>query len=88
MVVDAFEPVLDEILDSQDKTNTDDNTDGWPKIWSPISPLKLKFTRLTHPKPKYGKAHGKALGFQEPVDLKASLHNFRVYVNDTEYFYE
>ena len=24
--------------------------------------------------------------FQEPVDLKASLHNFRVYVNDTEYF--
>ena len=24
--------------------------------------------------------------FQEPADLKASLHNFRVYVNDTEYF--
>ena len=24
--------------------------------------------------------------YQEPVDLKASLHNFRVYVNDTEYF--
>ena len=98
VVAEAFEPVLDDILDSQDKTNTDDNTDGWPKIWSPISPLKakysplkLKFTRLTHPKPKYGspshsKAHDKALGFQEPVDLKASLHNFRVYVNDTEYF--
>ena len=87
VVAEAFEPVLDEILDSQDKTNTDDNTDGWPKIWSPISPTKPKFTRLTHPKPKYGKAHGKkALGFQEPVDLKASLHNFRVYVNDTEYF--
>ena len=87
VVAKAFEPVLDEIL----KTNTDDNTDGWPKIWSPISPLKLKFTRLTHPKPKYGQPshtkHGKkALGFQEPVDLKASLHNFRVYVNDTEYF--
>ena len=87
VVAEAFEPVLDDIL----KTNTDDNTDGWPKIWSPISPLKLKFTRLTHPKPKYGlpshTKHGKkALGFQEPVDLKASLHNFRVYVNDTEYF--
>ena len=83
VVAKAFEPVLDEIL----KTNTDDNTDGWPKIWLPItSPTKLKFTRLTHPKPKYGKAHSKALGFQEPVDLKASLHNFRVYVNDTEYF--
>ena len=55
------------------------------------SPTKLKFTRLTHPKPKYGtaaygKVHSKALGFQEPVDLKASLHNFRVYVNNTEYF--
>ena len=86
VVAKAFEPVLDEILDSQD----DDNTDGWPKIWSPISPTKLKFTRLTHPKPKYGQPshtkHGKALGFQEPVDLKASLYNFRVYVNDTEYF--
>ena len=88
VVAEAFEPVLDEILDSQD----DNNTDGWPKIWSSISssPTKLKFTRLTHPKPKYGlpshTKHGKALGFQEPVDLKASLHNFRVYVNDTEYF--
>ena len=80
VVAEAFEPVLDEIL----KTNIDDNIDGWPKIWSPISPLKLKFTRLTHPKPKYGlPLHTK---FQEPVDLKASLHNFRVYVNDTEYF--
>ena len=87
VVAEAFKPVLDEIL----KTNTDDNTDGWPKIWSSISsPTKLKFTRLTHPKPKYGlpshTKHDKALGFQEPVDLKASLHNFRVYVNDTEYF--
>ena len=79
VVAEAFEPVLDNILDSQDdsqdETNTNNNTDGWPKIWSPISPpTKLKFTRLTHTK------------FQEPVDLKASLHNFRVYVNDTEYF--
>ena len=80
VVAGAFEPVLDEILNEQNKN-------GWPKIWSPISPTKLKFTRLTHPKPKYGTAaYNKALGFQEPVDLKASLHNFRVYVNDTEYF--
>ena len=81
VVAEAFEPVLDEILNEQNKN-------GWPKIWLSISssPTKLKFTRLTHPKPKYGKAHDKALGFQEPVDLKASLHNFRVYVNDTEYF--
>ena len=80
VVAEAFEPMLDKILDSQD----DDNTDGWPKIWSSISPTKLKFTRLTHPKPKYGQpSHTK---FQEPVDLKASLYNFRVYVNDTEYF--
>ena len=84
VVAEAFEPVLDNILNLQEETNTDDNTDGWPKIWSPISPTKLKFTRLTRPKPKYGQpSHTK---FQEPVDLKASLHNFRVYVNDTEYF--
>ena len=78
VVAEAFEPVLDEILNEQNKN-------GWPKIWSPISsPTKLKFTRLTHPKPKYGQpSHTK---YQEPVDLKASLHNFRVYVNDTEYF--
>ena len=78
VVAGAFEPVLDDILNEQNKN-------GWPKIWSPISssPTKLKFTRLTHPKPKYGKAHST---YQEPVDLKASLHNFRVYVNDTEYF--
>ena len=42
LVAEAFGPVLDEILAP------------WPKIWSPISPTKLKFTRLTSPKPKYG----------------------------------
>ena len=74
VVAEAFGPVLDDILAN----------DGWPKIWSPISPTKLKFTRLTYPRPKYGiPADSK---YQEPVDLKASLHNFRVYVNDTEYF--
>ena len=48
------------------------------------SPTKPKFTRLTHPRPKYGLPSDTK--FQEPVDLKASLHNFRVYVNNTEYF--
>ena len=61
VVAEAFEPVLDDLIL---KTNTNDNTDGWPKIWSSISssPTKLKFTRLTHPKPKYGlpsHTHGK-----------------------------
>ena len=81
VVAAAFGPVLDKML----REDTDNgSTDGWPKIWSPISPTKLKFTRLTCPRPKYGiPADSK---FQEPVDLKASLHNFRVYVNDTEYF--
>ena len=80
VVAKAFGPVLDDILEN----NTDNDTDGWPKIWSPISPTKLKFTRLTHPRPKYGLPSDSK--YQEPVDLKASLHNFRVYVNDTEYF--
>ena len=42
LVAEAFGPVLDEILAP------------WPKIWSPISPTKLKFTRLTHPRSNYG----------------------------------
>ena len=72
LVAEAFGPVLDEILAP------------WPKIWSPISPTKLKFTRLTHPRSNYGiPVESK---YQEPVDLKASLHNFRVYVNENEYF--
>ena len=38
LVAEAFGPVLDEMLAP------------WPKIWSPISPTKLKFTRLKYPK--------------------------------------
>ena len=80
VVAEAFGPMLDKILvNDTDKTST-----SWPKIWSPISPTKLKFTRLTHPRPKYGLPSDTK--YQEPVDFKASLHNFRVYVNDTEYF--
>ena len=72
LVAEAFGPVLDNILAP------------WPKIWSPISPTKLKFTRLTHPRSNYGiPAESK---YQVPVDLKTSLHNFRVYVNENEYF--
>ena len=74
-VAEAFGPVLDDIL-AEEET--------WPKIWSPISLTKIKFTRLTCPRPKYGIPSDTK--YQEPVDLKASLHNFRVYVNDTEYF--
>ena len=84
VVAKAFGPVLDDILREAKPQDTDNDTDGWPKIWSPISPTKLKFTRLTHPRPKYGIPLDTK--YQEPVDLKASLHNFRVYVNDTEYF--
>ena len=80
VVAKAFGPVLDDILvNDTDKTST-----TWPKIWSPISTTKIKFTRLTSPRPKYGIPSDTK--YQEPVDLKASLHNFRVYVNDTEYF--
>ena len=81
VVAAAFGPVLDKIL----REDTDSgSTDGWPKIWSPIPATKLKFTRLTSPRPK---CHIPSdTKFQEPVDLKASLHNFRIYVNETEYF--
>ena len=88
----AFGPVLDDILseakphdtDSDSRSASRNDSTLWPKIWSPISPTKLKFTRLTSPRPKYGIPLDTK--YQEPVDLKASLHNFRVYVNDTEYF--
>ena len=84
VVAKAFGPVLDDILREAKPQDTDKTSTSWPKIWSPISPTKLKFTRLTSPRPKYGiPADSK---YQEPVDLKASLYNFRVYVNDTEYF--
>ena len=88
VVAKAFGPVLDDIL-SQD---TDKTSTSWPKIWSPISPTKLKFTRLKYPKGYKTDCDKRKCEipadskYQEPVDLKASLHNFRVYVNDTEYF--
>ena len=83
-VAEAFGPVLDDLLAEQEDQRKQDKQTTWPKIWSPISPTKLKFTRLTSPRPKYGIPSDTK--YQEPVDLKASLHNFRVYVNDIEYF--
>ena len=45
VVAESFGPILDDILaNDTDKTST-----TWPKIWSPISPTKIKFTRLTSP---------------------------------------
>ena len=92
VVAEAFGSILDDILREAKPQDIDNDTDGWPKIWSPISPTKLKFTRLKYPK-NYKTDCDKRkceipadLKYQEPVDLKASLHNFRVYVNETEYF--
>ena len=80
-VAEAFGPVLDDLL-----------AETWPKIWSPIEESKLNFTRLKYPKGYKTDCDKRKCGipadskFQEPVDLKASLHNFRVYVNENEYF--
>ena len=84
-VAEAFGLVLDDILAEQET---------WPKIWSPVKDPgpDLKFTRLRYPKDYKTDCDEHKCGipgdskFQEPVDLKASLHNFRVYVNNTEYF--
>ena len=65
-----------------------DTAHHWPKIWSPISLTKLKFTRLKYPKDYKTDCDERRCDipadsrYQEPVDLKASLHNFRVYVNE------
>ena len=64
----------------------------WPKIWSDNGSRKPKFTRLKYPKDYLTDCDDHKCGipadskFQEPADLKQSLHNFRVYVNEREYF--
>ena len=90
VVAAAFGPVLEKILREDSES---DNENGWPKIWLPLDEDKTpKFTRLRYPKDYKTDCDEHKCGipadskFQEPVDLKASLHNFRVYVNDTEYF--
>ena len=68
------------------------NKKQWPKIWSDNGKAKPKFTRLRFPKDPLTKCDNHRCGipadseFQEPADLKQSLHNFRVYVNEREYF--
>ena len=64
----------------------------WPKIWSDNGSKKPKFTRLRYPKDYLTDCDDHKCGipsdskFQEPADLKQSLHNFRVYVNERDYF--
>ena len=64
----------------------------WPKIWSDNGKTKPEFTRLRYPKDPITGCDDKRCGivmdskFQEPADLKQSLHNFRVYVNERDYF--
>ena len=62
---------------------------GWPNIWSD-SGSKPKF-RLRYPSdPKEGCNETRCgiidTKFQTPADLKQSLDNFRVYVNERDYF--
>ena len=63
----------------------------WPKIWSD-SGTKPEFTRLRYPKDPLTGCDDRRCGivmaskFQEPADLKQGLHNFRVYVNERDYF--
>ena len=63
----------------------------WPRVWNDGG-SKPEFTRLIFPKDPLTKCDSRRCGipddvkFQEPVDLKQSLHNFRVYVNGRDYF--
>ena len=70
---------------------TKKTTEAWPKIWSDGG-SKPEFTRLRYPKDPLTKCDAHKCGipddmkYQEPADLKQSLHNFRVYVNSRDYF--
>ena len=81
--------------------NKDSNNDSkynWPKIWNASTYVgtsgykKPEFTRLRFPKDPLTKCDEHKCGipadskFQEPVDLKQSLHTFRLYVNERSYF--
>ena len=65
--------------------------ESWPRIWNDGG-SRLKFTRLRFPKDPSMKCVNHKCDipddtqFQEPADLKQSLHNFRVYVNNRDYF--
>ena len=63
----------------------------WPEVWSDGG-TKPEFTRLRFPKDPLTRCDSRRCGipadlkYQEPADLKQSLHNFRVYVNKRDYF--
>ena len=67
-------------------------TTEWPKIWSDNGKTKPEFTRLRYPKDPLTGCDDRRCGipmdskYQEPADLKQSVHNFRMYVNERDYF--
>ena len=58
--------------------------DGWPTIWASGGSIP-KFSNLREPKHEWGIHHYPV--FQKAVNLGYPLHNFKVYVSDTDYFY-
>jgi hypothetical protein len=58
--------------------------DGWPSIWASDGDIPA-FSHLREPKHEWGIHHYPT--FQCAVNLGYPLHNFRVYVSDTNYFY-
>jgi hypothetical protein len=58
--------------------------DGWPVVWASGGGIPA-FSHLREPKHEWGIHHYPT--FQSSVNLGYPLHNFRVYVSDTNYFY-
>jgi hypothetical protein len=58
--------------------------DGWSTIWA-SGGIIPKFSNLREPKHEWGIHHYPV--FQKAVNLGYPLHNFKVYVSDTDYFY-
>ena len=84
-------PEYTKYLNSRDREATL-RSHLWPKIWSDNGSRKPKFTRLRYPKDFLTDCDDHKCGipadskFQEPADLKQSVHNFRVYVNEKDNF--
>ena len=67
------------------KVETLDNTrNGWPLIWASGGDIP-PFTHLREPKHEWGIKHYPT--FQRAVNLGYPIHNFKVYVSDSDYFY-
>ena len=58
--------------------------DEWPSIWASGGDIP-SFSHLRKPKHEWGIHHYPT--FQSAVNLGYPLHNFRVYISDTNYFY-